>query len=151
MRTTALLFGLCLPVFAADEQQGVLAVVQRLFDAMSAHDSAAAAAVLIPDGRVMSIRAQGQVADSAQSEFAANLGTAKQKYLERIWNPKILIRGGIAHVWAEYDFHLDGKFHHCGVDSFSLVKTPEGWKIAGIIYTAETTGCTASPLGPPPQ
>jgi len=90
------------------------------------------------------------MADSAQSEFGANLGTAKQEYLERIWNPKILIRGGIANVWAEYDFHLDGKFHHCGVDSFRLVKTSGGWKIAGIIYTTETAGCTNSPLGPPP-
>jgi hypothetical protein len=35
------------------------------------------------------------------------------------------------------------------VDAFDLVKTPEGWKIAGGVYTVERTGCPPSPLGPP--
>jgi hypothetical protein len=26
---------------------------------------------------------------------------------------------------------------------------PEGWKIAGIVYSVETTGCAPSPLGAP--
>ena len=45
------------------------------------------------------------------------------------------------------DFHLDGKFTHCGTDIFTLVKTADGWKISGGIYTVEPTGCEPSPLG----
>ncbi len=56
--------------------------------------------------------------------------------------------GGIAVVWAEYDFHLNGKFNHCGVDQVNLLKTGAGWKIMGIAYTSETSGCAPSPLGP---
>jgi len=51
-------------------------------------------------------------------------------------------------VWTPYDFWVDGKFSHCGIDIFDLVKTAEGWKISGATYTVERTGCAASPLGP---
>ncbi len=44
---------------------------------------------------------------------------------------------------GEYEFVRDGKFSHCGVDSVSLFKSAEGWKIATIVYTMEITGCKA--------
>jgi Domain of unknown function (DUF4440) len=151
MRAALLLSILFLSTSLAEdpEEKIILTTVQHLFDAMSAHDAEAARSVLIPEGRVSGVSASGKPTNVSQEDFAARLGTAKQKYLERMWNPKVQARNGIATVWAEYDFHLDGKFHHCGIDSFSLVKTPEGWRIAGIVYSVETTGCTPSPLGPP--
>jgi hypothetical protein len=76
------------------------------------------------------------------------LADSKDALLERMWEPKVLLRGPIAVVWAEYDFHRNKTFHHCGFDSVNLLKTAEGWKISGIAYTSETTGCKASPLGP---
>ena len=39
------------------------------------------------------------------------------------------------------DFWRDGKFDHCGIDSVNLLKTAEGWRIAAIVFTTETTGC----------
>lgn len=131
------------------EEKNVVAVVQKLFDAMAAHDAEAARAVTIPDGRVMAVRGTGKPSNISLEEFAARLSTAKQKYLERMWNPKVLLRGGIAQVWADYDFHFDGKFTHCGIDSFGLIKTTDGWKISAVSYTVETTGCQPSPLGTP--
>jgi hypothetical protein len=47
----------------------------------------------------------------------------------------------MAQVWGEHEFLRAGKFTHCGIDSVSLFKTSEGWKIAAITYTVETTGC----------
>jgi hypothetical protein len=49
--------------------------------------------------------------------------------------------------WAPYDFHLDGKLSHCGIDSFGLVRGADGWRIAGISYTVQKTGCAPSPPG----
>jgi len=151
MRAAILLSIWLLSAGAAEdsEEKVILATVQRLFDAMSAHDPAAARSVVIPEGRVSGVSAGGRPTNISQEDFAARLGTTKQKYLERMWNPKVQVRGEIAAVWTEYDVHLDGKFHHFGIDSFSMVKTPEGWKIAGIVYTVETTGCAPSPLGAP--
>jgi hypothetical protein len=65
-----------------------------------------------------------------------------------MWDPDVRIHGAIAVVWTRYDFWVDGKFSHCGVDAFDLVKTAEGWRIAGGVYTVERTGCPPSPLGP---
>jgi len=62
----------------------------------------------------------------------------------------VQVRGNLAQVWTEYDFHLDGKFTHCGIDAFTLVRVNGDWKIAGTSYTVEPTGCKPSPLGPPP-
>jgi hypothetical protein len=81
------------------------------------------------------------VSTSAE-DFITHLANVQGSLLERFTGqPKVLVRGGIAQVWGEYEFLRDGKFGHCGIDSFSLFKTGEGWKIATIAYTAETSGC----------
>jgi hypothetical protein len=59
----------------------------------------------------------------------------------------VRVHESIATVWAPYDLWIDGKFGHCGVDTFDLIKTVEGWKIAGGAFTMEVK-CEPSPLGP---
>lgn len=151
MRPLAGFFLLVFSLYAADssEEKAVVGTVEKLFNGMANHDSEAAKAILLPEGRTVAIRPDGVVNGGSQEQFAARLATMKDSILERMWNPKILIDGRIAHLWAEYDFWRGGKFGHCGIDSVSLVKTPDGWKIAGISYTMQTTGCPPSPLGPP--
>jgi hypothetical protein len=133
----------------SNDEKDVVAAVQKLFDAMASHDSAAARAVIVPEGRLFSANDDGKVSSRTLEEFAGRLSAIKGQMLERLWSPKVLLRGRIAHLWAEYDFHFNGQFHHCGVDSVSLVKGADGWKITGIEDTSETTGCSPSPLGPP--
>ncbi|HEY2017097.1 MAG TPA: hypothetical protein VGH38_26510 [Bryobacteraceae bacterium] len=149
-RLPALLFASCLvfPAVAADDQTP-LAIVQRLFAAMATHDAAAARELFVPEAQLFSVRADGTTAAMPHDRWLDRWGASKDTWLERIWNPKPLEHSPIAVVWAEYDFHLNGKFSHCGIDSFSLLKTATGWKIAYISDTRETTGCTPSPLGPP--
>jgi hypothetical protein len=125
------------------EEQKAVAAVQRLFDAMAARDADAARAAALPDARFVSVRDGGAPTTTTIEQFAARLGTGKEPWLERMSEPKTLVHGAIAVVWASYDFHLNGKFTHCGVDSVSLVKTGGEWKVAGITYTAETKGCPA--------
>ena len=88
----------CCHVFAAEspEEKYVVATVQKLFDAMAAHDSEAARSVLMPDGRILAVRDNGAVTAGTQEQFAARLTTIKEPILERMWNPKVLIRGHIA-------------------------------------------------------
>jgi ketosteroid isomerase-like protein len=154
MRFFALLLALSsISLSAADssDEKNATAAVQRFFDAMSAHDSAALRELLMPDARLFVVLESGASSSVTGDEFITRIAAAKGPLLERMWNPKVLISGRLAHVWAEYDFHRGAAFGHCGVDSFSLLKTTDGWKIAGIAYTMQTTGCTPSPLGPPKQ
>ena len=133
------------------ERESVMKTVQAFFDTMTARDVDGARQVLQPQGRfhAMSMKdGKPDVRAFANEEYFANLQASKQKMQERIWNPEVRISGLIATVWAPYDFWLDGKFSHCGVDQFDLIKTEDGWKIAGGVYTVERQ-CTPSPLGPP--
>jgi hypothetical protein len=94
---------------------------------------------------LFSVRPDGTAVGIAYEKWVAQLGSSKDAWLERIWNPTVLEHGPIAVLWAEYDFHLNGKLTHCGVDSFNLLKTTEGWKMAAISDTREVSGCAPSP------
>ena len=134
----------------SDERE-VLAVVQRLFDAMASCDGAAARSLSMPEGRLYRLEpgADTGVRSSTFEEFSASLQKCGRQMLERMWSPQVRVHKGIATVWTPYDFWLDGKFSHCGIDSFELVKTAEGWRLSGGTYTIEREGCAPSPLGAP--
>jgi hypothetical protein len=143
----------CLGVWAADtgEEKAILAAIQTLFDGMAAHDAAMIKSAMTPEGRLIGVGGDRPARNVTRDEFAQSIAGNQARLLERIWDPKVLVRGRIAMVWAEYDFHTDGKFGHCGVDSFMMLKTGEGWKATAVSYTSETEGCVPSPLGPPKQ
>jgi hypothetical protein len=120
-----------------------------LLDAINTGDTTLARAVLAPGAQFFSTRAGGAPRRQTDTVFARSLATRTTKYLERMWSPVVRVKGAIADVWAPYDFHIDGKFSHCGIDTFTLLKGPNGWQIASVVYTVEPTGCAPSPLGPP--
>ncbi len=120
------------------------AVVQRLFDDMSTHDADSARKLFTPDAMLYSVRADGTASGMPTEQWLQRWAASKDVWLERTWNPKLLQHGSITVFWADYDFHLNGKFTHCGVDCFMLLKTADGWKIAAITDTRETTACSAA-------
>jgi hypothetical protein len=139
---TLILFALA-PLSAANpDEKDAVAVVQKVFNGMAAHDAAMLGSTMLPDARLFSIRDTGVTVSTAAADFATQIAANKSELLERFTGqPAVSIRGRMAQVWGEYEFLRDGKFNHCGVDSVSLLKTAEGWKIAAIVYTSETTGC----------
>ena len=154
---SALLVLVCVGAFASpvraqseapDQRAAVLAALDSFFIAMTRHDSAASRAILLP-GAVFFAVAPGRAPKATpDTAYIRSISSATVGLRERIWNPRVEIHGPIAEVWTRYDFHVDGKFSHCGIDDFSLVLTPAGWKIAAATYTVERTGCPESPLGP---
>ena len=60
---------------------------------------------------------------------------------ERIIYDAIKIDGPLAMVWAPYKFFFNGKFSHCGVDAFQLVRINNEWKIQYLIDTRRRAGC----------
>jgi hypothetical protein len=123
-----------------------------LLGAWEIRDADLAQDILLPEGVVFSVRhedGEKSIRATTHVQIMKSFASSTEKMLERMWEPKVLIHKEIAVVWTKYDFHREGKFSHCGVDAFNLIKTPQGWKIAGIIYTVEKEGCEESPLGPP--
>jgi len=57
------------------------------------------------------------------------------KYNEQILSYTIQVDGSMAHAWTPYEFYVDGKLSHKGVDAFTLFKQKDSWKIVYIIDT----------------
>ena len=152
MKIGAILLLISLPILAAaqtteeTEKTAVIKVVQQFFEAMDHHDTATAKKIVLMDCQLYSVQ---QTKDSIINrmrkftDFLLVVGQTNRSLEEKMWNPTVMIHNQIAIVWAPYDFHLNGQLTHCGIDEFNLVKTNEGWKIAGVMYTVEPDGCTA--------
>lgn len=128
---------------AQSEEEAVITAVQKFFYAMSARDTSATLAVLLREGQYFSIRedsSQISIRNTTHTEYLNNLATSNENWLEKMSKPEVLVHNRVAILWTEYDFHQNGQFSHCGVDAFSLLKTAEGWKIVGIIFTVEPKG-----------
>lgn len=60
---------------------------------------------------------------------------------ERISFETVKTDGPLAIAWTPYSFYYKGKFSHCGVNSFQLVRFDGIWKIQYIIDTRRREGC----------
>ncbi len=129
----------------------VLTVVQRFFDAMAARDPVACKTTLAPEGQLQVLNEAKDAALSFRmlGDFADRLSAMKQRPLERIWNPTVLVQGRIAMVWAPYDFHRDGTFSHSGIDVFTLMHAGGEWKIVSLAFTMQPNMPSQHPAGPP--
>lgn len=131
---------------AQTAEDSVKTVINDLFRAMKNSDADllqsvfADSAVLqafsrSPDGNIV-------VSNEKISEFADFVAHVKKDSAdERIRFETIKIDGPLAMAWTPYRFYYNGKFSHCGVNSFQLVKLNGNWKIQYILDTRRRTGC----------
>lgn len=137
------------------EETAILALIDRFMTAISTNDLQAMAALQMPDG--MTYRARPaesggiEVVAAPSSHWVQPERADGRVRLERYWSPTVLVRGHIALVWAPYEFWLDGKRSHCGVDTFDLVKTGDGWRVANAMWTVEPDGCESLGMPEPSQ
>lgn len=66
---------------------------------------------------------------------------ADEKWEERILDYKIRVDGTMANAWTPYEFWLNDKFSHCGVNSFQLFNDNGTWKIIYLIDTRRRKNC----------
>lgn len=133
---------------SAADRDAVIAAVQTLFDAMRTRDTIALRAAFTSGAQLVSVRTVAGAPARFQTQplaaFVTSVGRAPEELIERMWDPRVEIAGDLASLWAPYEFRIGANFSHCGHDAVHLVRTAEGWKIAGITYTVITTGCAPS-------
>lgn len=127
-------------------EDSVKAVVNNLFTAMKKSDAALLLSCFADSAILQTIvkTKDGSIAVKNESvkEFANAIGTAIVGALEeRITFDMIKIDAALASVWTPYSFYYNGKFSHCGVNSFQLIKTTAGWKIQFLIDTRRKGAC----------
>ena len=89
---------------------------------------------------ISQVRPEGNVVQEVPiASFVKNVMIRKPGDMdERVlsWGP-ILIDHEIATAWVPYEFYLNGKFTHKGVDAFILVKVGEDYKIQTLLYNMQ--------------
>ena len=126
----------------------VLAVVNRLWEAMRTNDSVMARSVFDSTAqfaRIVDRDGARFVRWSRADGFVKAIGSATTPWIERMVAPEVRVDGNLASVWTWYDFTVDGKVSHCGYDSIELAKLLTGWKIIYISDTQQRTGCDKPP------
>ncbi len=125
------------------QEAAATAAVQRFFDAMAAHDADALREVTLPGGMYTAIRpAAGGGTTVSRISIEDFIKHLRPGMHEEIWAPRVSLRGDmLATVSGPYEFQLDGKTTHCGIDVFDLAKVDGQWRIASIIWTAEPAAC----------
>lgn len=81
------------------------------------------------------------VKNESTQEFIKSISGKHPQYEEKIKFIDIKVDGELATVWTNYQFFVDNKFSHCGVNSFQMVKSNNLWKIAYIIDTRRKDNC----------
>ena len=136
----------------SDDRALILETVQKFFDSIEFRDRQLLESILVPNSLNISARelddGEDQLNVMSYDEVVTALTRPGRNAKERSWDETVLIQGNIAVVWTPYDFHVDGVFSHCGIDSFQLIKQDGQWLISNSSWTLETENCPASPLGP---
>ena len=120
------------------------AVANKLFEAMRAKNAEAIRALFTPEGQLVAVD-KPRTGDGLSKTrvftadaFARMISEAKApEFVERMPQPEVKIFGDMALVFGRYTFHVGDKFSHCGTNSFHLVRTADGWKIANAASTLE--------------
>lgn len=124
------------------EENLVKASINSLFNGMKTSDSAKINKAFSKTAVLQTITKNGEVKSENIKDFALSISQAQKASLdERITFSSIFIDGNLASVWTPYEFYYQGKFSHCGVNSFQLVKSNNEWKIQYIIDTRRKDNC----------
>jgi len=138
---------------ARGEDAAVLAVADAALAAITQGDMTAltdvmvAEAIMVPTG----VR-DGVPRYRVRTRAEQRASTPPGQITERGFRPEVRVNGTIGMVWYPYDLYINGKWSHCGVDVFTLVRTDAGWRIAAMAWSAEQPpACEKHPDGPPKQ
>jgi hypothetical protein len=119
-------------------------VANKLFEAMRAKNVEAIRAVFTPEGQLVAIdkprtgKGPSTTRVFTAEAFAKLIAEAKAgEFLETMAQPEVKVFGDMALVYGRYTFHVGDKFSHCGTNSFHMVRTLDGWKIANAASTLE--------------
>ena len=131
---------------AQSAEDSVKTVVNNLFVAMKNGDASLFKTVFSDSAILQTISRSKEgktlVRTESVDEFASFVSQLKKDSAdERIRFETIKIDGPLAIVWTPYNFYYNGKFSHCGVNSFQLIRFDDEWKIQYLVDTRRRTGC----------
>lgn len=133
--------------FSGKEKE-IIKVIQQLFEGMRKGDSSLVHQTFHETARLQTTYTHAKTSkpmihtEAGIQQFLQQVGTPHDEvYDERIQEYKVFIDDNMASVWTPYKFYVGDSFSHCGVNSFLLFKSEEGWKITFIMDTRRKKEC----------
>lgn len=128
-------------LFSASAQESEIQLtVGKFFNAFHQRDSIALKKVC-SENLVLHSISESEKGSKFSVEKAANFYKSiaaiplSMKFEEKILSFKVQVDGSMAHVWTPYEFYVNDKLSHSGVNSFQLYKENDSWKVVYILDT----------------
>lgn len=140
MKKIALLICIVFSLHTQAQHDDVKHTIETFFEGMHHRDTVLLHQVCADKMILQSIAENEQsnkLSDEPTKEFYRSI-TAIPKDLifrEKLLSFAIQVDGSMAHAWTPYEFYIDGKLSHKGVNAFTLFKEKDRWKIIYIIDT----------------
>ena len=138
---------------APADERAAIAVADSVLMALSSGDNAALLRLTLDSAVVGGVGLRnGMERMSLSSWHPYTTRTVPSPFTERGFDASARVQDRVAQVWFPYDLYIGDRWSHCGVDTFTLMKTDGRWRVAALIYTIEQPpACRRHPAGPPVQ
>jgi len=94
------------------------------------------------------LRRPSKVFSSNPRAFIESIVAERERSEETFANLRIDSDGDVAQVWFDYSFLSDGRKQNWGKESWQMVRTEAGWKIAAVIWSQELSPMPPSAAAP---
>jgi len=122
-----------------DEKAQVWMAADRFFEALRSEDKTALASMMVPEGTIFIHNRMDpdnpRVDVVPVADHLERWARSTRVVDEIMTHRTVLANGDMGHVWGPYRFAVEGETTHCGINSLSMVKTDEGWKVANTSFT----------------
>lgn len=140
MRKIVVLIVLFFSANSQAQNQEIQKVVDTFFEAFHAKDTLKLKSLCEDTMILQSIseNAKGtKLSNEKPQVFFKSIASipAELKFQEKILSYSIQVDGSMAHAWTPYEFYMNGKLSHKGVNAFTLFKKDNIWKIVHLIDT----------------
>jgi ketosteroid isomerase-like protein len=140
MHKAIIVFALFLSVSLQAQNQEIKKVVETFFEAFHAKDTLKLQSFCDDKMILQSIseNAKGtKLSNESSQAFFKSIGSipTEVKFQEKILSYAIQVDGSMAHAWTPYEFYVNDKLSHKGVNTFTFFKKDNRWKIIHLIDT----------------
>ncbi|WGH74837.1 nuclear transport factor 2 family protein [Tenacibaculum tangerinum] len=131
------------------ERKAIKNTIETFFDGLHKGDSTLVASTLNSSITIQTTFTNKEGAKILVTENKAKLLTSiatkkpEHTYLEKLLSWDIKVDGNLASVWTPYEFYLNGKFSHCGANSFQLFNNNGKWEIIYLVDMRRKNNCEA--------
>ena len=146
----AIIFSVTISAQSDNQKKEIKNTIETFFVGLQKGDSTVLKSTLHKDLKIQTTftnkKGEKILKTETRSKLLTNVANKKPEntYLEKLLSYTIKIDGNLASVWTPYEFYLNGKFSHCGANSFQLFNNNGKWEIIYIVDMRRRGNCKAS-------